>query len=114
MKKLILNTSELKKKVTFLKKKNNNKIVLCHGVFDVVHIGHIKHFEKAKKFGDILIVSITADKHVKKGPGKPLLYLMIRYFSQKEWQVGSSLRFLHEYIMKMQQVNRNVKIIKNK
>lgn len=78
MKKLILNTSELKKKVTFLKKKNNNKIVLCHGVFDVVHIGHIKHFEKAKKFGDILIVSITADKHVKKGPGKPLFSEKIR------------------------------------
>ena len=78
VKKLILNTSELKKKVAFLKNKNNNKIVLCHGVFDVVHIGHIKHFEKAKKFGDILIVSITADKHVKKGPGKPLFSEKIR------------------------------------
>lgn len=42
------------------------KIVLCHGVFDVVHYGHIKHFEAAKKFGDFLIVSITRDKFIKK------------------------------------------------
>ena len=67
----ILNEQQLKKKITFYKKEKN-KIVLCHGVFDVVHIGHIKHFEKAKEFGDILIVSITADKYVNKGPGKPL------------------------------------------
>ena len=45
----ILNEQQLKKKITFYKKEKN-KIVLCHGVFDVVHIGHIKHFEKAKKF----------------------------------------------------------------
>jgi hypothetical protein len=50
--------------------------------------------------------SDVLEKISPQGPGKPLLYLMIRYFSQKEWQVGSSLRFLHEYIMKMQQVNR--------
>ena len=35
------------------------KIVLCHGVFDLVHIGHVKHFRVAKSLGDILIVSIT-------------------------------------------------------
>ena len=73
----ILNEQQLKKKITF-HKKEKNKIVLCHGVFDVVHIGHIKHFEKAKEFGDILIVSITADKHVKKGPGTPLFSEKIR------------------------------------
>ena len=42
------------------------KIVLCHGVFDVVHFGHIKHFEAAKKYGDFLIVSLTKDKYIKK------------------------------------------------
>ena len=45
-------------------KKNKKKIVLCHGVFDLVHIGHIKHFESAKKNGDILVVTITADEYV--------------------------------------------------
>ncbi len=47
------------------------KIVHCHGVFDLLHIGHIKHFEAAKKMGDILIVTLTADKYVNKGPGRP-------------------------------------------
>ena len=47
------------------------KVVLCHGVFDLLHIGHIKHFEEAKNFGDILIVSVTTDKYVNKGPGRP-------------------------------------------
>ena len=36
------------------------KVVLCHGVFDLVHPGHILHFEQAKEMGDILVVSITA------------------------------------------------------
>ena len=49
----------------------NKKIVLCHGVFDLLHYGHILHFKEAKKKGDILIVSITDDKYVNKGPGRP-------------------------------------------
>ena len=48
-------------KVIGLKKPNGKKIVHCHGVFDLLHIGHIKHFSEAKKLGDILIVSITPD-----------------------------------------------------
>jgi rfaE bifunctional protein kinase chain/domain/rfaE bifunctional protein nucleotidyltransferase chain/domain len=53
------------------KKNQGKKIIHCHGVFDLLHIGHIKHFEEAKKMGDILIVSITPDKFVNKGPGRP-------------------------------------------
>ena len=52
-------------------KKNGKKIILCHGVFDLVHPGHIIHFEEAKKMGDILVVSITASQYVRKGPGRP-------------------------------------------
>ncbi len=52
-------------------KSSNKKIVLCHGVFDLLHIGHIYHFRKAKKFGDILIVSLTPDKYVNKGNNRP-------------------------------------------
>lgn len=59
------------KKIKFLKK-NKKKIVLCHGVFDLVHFGHIEHFKSAKKLGDFLIVSITKDQFIKKGPGRPL------------------------------------------
>ena len=61
----------------FLRKLQNlrnkkKKIVLSHGVFDLVHLGHIEHFKSAKKFGDYLVVSITKDKFIKKGPGRPL------------------------------------------
>ena len=47
------------------------KVVLCHGVFDLIHPGHIIHFEEAKKLGDVLIVSVTSSKYVRKGPGRP-------------------------------------------
>jgi len=51
--------------------KKGNKIVLCHGVFDLLHIGHIKYFEEAKEQGDILVVTVTPDRYVHKGPGRP-------------------------------------------
>ncbi|MBR5336530.1 MAG: adenylyltransferase/cytidyltransferase family protein [Lachnospiraceae bacterium] len=52
--------------------KNQGKtIVLCHGVFDLLHLGHIEHFIDAKKHGDVLVVSITAAEYVNKGPGRP-------------------------------------------
>ena len=47
------------------------KVVLCHGVFDLLHYGHIEHLEEAKKQGDILVVSVTAARYVNKGPGRP-------------------------------------------
>ena len=61
----------LKEKYLLNFKKNKKKIVLCHGVFDLLHPGHIHHFNEAKKLGDILIVSLTADKFVSKGLRKP-------------------------------------------
>ena len=49
----------------------NKKVVLCHGVFDLLHYGHIEHLQEAKAQGDILVVSVTASKYVNKGPGRP-------------------------------------------
>ena len=46
-------------------KKKGKKIILCHGSFDLIHPGHLNHFEEAKKFGDILVVTITADNFKK-------------------------------------------------
>jgi len=57
--------------VSELCKNKNKKIVLCHGMFDLVHLGHIRYFQQAKKQGDVLIVTITADEFCRKGPGKP-------------------------------------------
>lgn len=47
------------------------KTVLAHGCFDILHAGHLAYFEEAKKYGDRLIVSITADRWINKGPGRP-------------------------------------------
>lgn len=52
-------------------KEKGKIIILCHGVFDLIHPGHIIHFQEAKKMGDILIVSVTAAEYVRKGPGRP-------------------------------------------
>ncbi len=59
-------------------KKKNKKIVLCHGTFDLLHAGHYRHFQEAKDFGDFLIVSITADKFINKGPGRPVFNELLR------------------------------------
>jgi rfaE bifunctional protein nucleotidyltransferase chain/domain len=65
---LIKKINELKN----LRKINlNKKIGLCHGVFDVIHEGHINHFYDSKKRCDILVASITDDQFVKKGPHQP-------------------------------------------
>jgi rfaE bifunctional protein nucleotidyltransferase chain/domain len=45
---------------------------LCHGCFDIIHVGHIRHFRQAKKHCDVLIVTITDDKYINKGPGRPV------------------------------------------
>lgn len=52
-------------------KKENKKIALCHGVFDLVHPGHVIHLQQAKEMADVLVVSVTAAQYVRKGPGRP-------------------------------------------
>ena len=62
--------SEIKK----LKIKNK-KIGLCHGVFDVLHPGHIIYLQEARKICDVLVVSLTSNSFIQKGPGRPLFNL---------------------------------------
>jgi cytidyltransferase-like protein len=54
------------------------KIVQCHGVFDLLHPGHIRHFKVAKEQGDKLVVSLTPDRFVNKGPGRPVFTESLR------------------------------------
>ena len=54
------------------------KVVLCHGVFDLLHPGHITHLQQARNLGDILVVSVTAAEYVSKGPGRPFFNDMLR------------------------------------
>jgi rfaE bifunctional protein nucleotidyltransferase chain/domain len=50
----------------------SSNLVLAHGCFDVLHSGHIEHLLQAKAMGGYLVVSITADKYISKGPGRPV------------------------------------------
>ncbi len=47
------------------------RVVHCHGVFDLLHVGHIKHLEEARAMGDLLVVTLTPDRFVNKGPHRP-------------------------------------------
>ena len=62
----------------FKKIRSTKKIIHCHGVFDLVHPGHIRHLSYCKSKADILIVSITPDKFIKKGIYRPLVPEKIR------------------------------------
>ena len=67
----IVSKEEYKKNIKNRLRQENKKVVLCHGVFDLVHPGHMIHFQQAKSMGDILVVSITSARNVRKGPGRP-------------------------------------------
>lgn len=53
-------------------------VVHCHGVFDLLHPGHLRHFEAARRLGDLLIVTLTRDEFVNKGPGRPVFNQRLR------------------------------------
>lgn len=59
-----------------LKKLRDEKktIVTTNGCFDILHVGHVRYLEKAKSFGDVLIVALNSDKSVKsiKGESRPI------------------------------------------
>jgi cytidyltransferase-like protein len=59
-------------------KANGRTVVHCHGVFDLLHPGHIRHFEAARREGDVLVVTLTPDRYVNKGPGRPVFNERLR------------------------------------
>ena len=73
----ICDLESIKKNSAKLKAKGK-KIILCHGTFDLLHAGHFRHFQDSKSLGDVLVVSITADNFVNKGPNRPLFNQFIR------------------------------------
>jgi rfaE bifunctional protein nucleotidyltransferase chain/domain len=73
----ILEIDSLAGKIKTLKA-SGKKIVLCHGCFDLMHPGHIKYFQAAKKMGDILVVTVTPDIYVDKGQGRPVFNQQLR------------------------------------
>lgn len=53
-------------------------IVHCHGVFDLLHIGHIRYLQRAKQMGDVLVVTVTPDRFVNRGPHRPAFEEQLR------------------------------------
>jgi len=49
-------------------------IVTTNGCFDILHVGHVRYLEKAKEFGDVLIIALNSDESVRKlkGPSRPI------------------------------------------
>lgn len=78
----ILDLNTATKKVMEFKKADKT-VGLCNGGFDLMHAGHIKHFESAKKICDCLIVAVTSDKFVtaRKGSGRPVFSGALRAYS---------------------------------
>lgn len=61
-----IKTREEIRKIAEELKKKGKKIVTCNGSFDILHIGHVKFLEEARKQGDILIVGLNSDSSIKK------------------------------------------------
>lgn len=58
----------------FLEEQNNKKIVFTNGCFDLLHVGHVRYLQDARKLGDLLVVGLNADASVRKlkGPTRPV------------------------------------------
>jgi len=52
-------------------RRSGKTVAHCHGVFDLLHIGHIRYFQQARRMGDMLVVTLTPDRFVDKGPNRP-------------------------------------------
>lgn len=70
----VLDREELVERVTAARK-SGARVVLANGCFDVLHVGHVRYLEGARKLGDILVVGINSDEQValQKGAGRPVL-----------------------------------------
>lgn len=72
------------------------KVVLCHGTFDLIHYGHILLFKVSRTLGDKLIVTLTADKFVAKGHGRPIFNEQQRLDWVKELRAVDEAYIMHE------------------
>ena len=59
-------------------RRNGKTVVQCHGCFDIVHPGHIRYLEFARRQGDLLLVSLTGDQDVSKGDSRPYVPEQLR------------------------------------
>ena len=68
------------KSITGKARRRGKRVVLANGCFDLLHIGHLRYLQSARRLGDLLIVAVNEDGSVRrlKGPGRPLMKLSDR------------------------------------
>lgn len=71
--KKIQNSAALARKLISLRRRGKS-IVFTNGCFDILHLGHVKYLEKARRLGDVLVVGLNSDSSVRaiKGKGRPI------------------------------------------
>ncbi|MGA9755463.1 MAG: adenylyltransferase/cytidyltransferase family protein [Desulfobaccales bacterium] len=117
-KKKVFSLGELSRRIAKLKKQGKT-IVHCHGCFDLMHPGHIKYLQAAKQMGNILVVTLSPDKYVDKGLGRPVFSEKLRaeclaalecvdYVAINEWPTAEeTLRLLRpDYYVKGQEFEK--------
>lgn len=67
----VVGLEELAETVRRLKERSRT-VAMCHGCFDILHFGHIRHLEAAKKMADVLVVTVTPDRFINKGANRPV------------------------------------------
>lgn len=94
----IISLSRAAKKIRTLRR-DGKRVGLCHGGFDLLHPGHVRHFESAKKLCDVLVVSVTSDRFVagRKGEGRPIFpdklrAYMIASLSVVDWVIVTDFK----------------------
>jgi rfaE bifunctional protein kinase chain/domain/rfaE bifunctional protein nucleotidyltransferase chain/domain len=65
----------------------DKKVIMCHGTFDIVHPGHVRHLLYAKSKGDLLVASLTADAHIAKANFRPFVPQELRAFNLSALEV---------------------------
>jgi rfaE bifunctional protein nucleotidyltransferase chain/domain len=73
----VVSLEELAAQVAALKAAGK-RVAHCHGCFDLVHPGHIKHLQAARRLADALVVTVSPDRFVDKGPGRPVFPEQLR------------------------------------
>lgn len=74
---IVIELDDLARELETLRQQGK-KIVHCHGCFDLMHPGHIKYLQAARAMGDVLVVTISPDEFVDKGPGRPAFNQQLR------------------------------------